>query len=136
MAVEAVDEAGAALIVRAQAGQALVEGRVLSGVGAGVAQFCEEGDGLVVGAGLLGGDMRLDLLPGGFGLAREGGQALGAGFGSFVFGVLPAFGAQGVGGVQEVGGGSAPRGGGGGGGTAQAVQELGVQLGLGAEGES
>lgn len=75
--------------------------------------------------------MHCDLLPGGFGLAREGGQALSAGGGPLAFGALPACGAQGVCGVQEVGGGSAPGILGGGAGAVQAVQEFGVQPGFG-----
>ncbi|WP_406002974.1 hypothetical protein [Streptomyces sp. NBC_00829] len=76
-----MEEAGAALVVLAHAGQALVEVGVSSGVGVCVAQVREEGYGLVVGGGLLGGDVRLDLLPGGFGIASEGCQVLGAGGG-------------------------------------------------------
>ncbi|MGA5130079.1 hypothetical protein ACPCTO_09770 [Streptomyces olivoreticuli] len=67
--------------------------------------------------------------------SREGGQALGVGSGSFVFGALPAFGAQGVCGVQEVGGGSATGDRDGGGGALQTVQEFGVQPGFRAERE-
>lgn len=130
-----MDEGGAALVVLTQAGQALVEVGVPAGVGVCVAQFHEESDGLVVGGGLLGGDVRLDLLPDAFGLVCEGGQVLGAGRGLVVFGALSAFVAQSVSGVQEVGGGPAPRDGSGGGSAAQTVQEFGARLGLRAEGE-
>jgi hypothetical protein len=85
-------------------GETLVEVDVPPGVGVCVAQFCQESHGLVVGGGLLGGDICLDLLPDGFGVACESGETLGPGGGPFVFGAPTALGTQGMGGVQEMGG--------------------------------
>ncbi|MFJ2198449.1 hypothetical protein [Streptomyces violaceusniger] len=130
-----MDEAGAALVRLTQVRDALPEVRSTAHVVAGVAQVSQESDGPVVGVGLFGGDVRLDLSPHGLRVVGQGRQVLGADFGLSALFAPTAFCAAGVGGVEQVGGGSAARIGGRGGGAAQAVQQFGVRLEFGPKGQ-